>query len=73
MALASVKEAKMIPTYHPHELCSLSDAELNALFDYVRQLLIETNAGDPERVKALDLLDDIRADMKLRITRCLCM
>lgn len=57
----------MIPNYQPHELCQLSEDELNALFDYVRRLLLETAPDSYERIAALDLLDVIRNELKRRI------
>ena len=60
----------MIPHYYPHELIVLTDEELDALFAYIRRELMALEPNDPERITALDLLDDIRAELKRRINRC---
>lgn len=59
----------MIPDFYPHELCRLTDDELEILFAHIRELLMDLEPNSPECVKALDLLKHIRVEFNRRIQR----
>ena len=58
-----------IPDFQPWELAALTDAELDALFDYLREALAEIDIDCPKRDRLCRLLQHIRFEYRRRVAR----
>lgn len=56
-----------IPDFQPWEIVALTDAELDALFDFLREALYSLTDQSPERDRLCFLLQQIRFEYRRRL------